>query len=370
MDEIYSCKNDKLKINEQYKELWKLLRYEGKYLPAPKQSKYKQETRRYKGKIGQNGFCYFDNIGPEIKLDYNYDHQVYWKANLDNITVGFYSPCLNLGPNLYLNVDSENNLTTYKNNKGKIIINCHRLFIFLPDFNRKCHHYPQGKYQNIKEITIKLKISTITRNNCNKLKIFNTKSEGIFCHNYSKSKYKKVFKLIRAYYDKTSITFPIISNLSSLPPPTDYNTILAKSAYQNIYSVTTQLQPNVDRDGDYGIIIKRDPGTISSAKIVYQINISPNILTTPDIIVMATYYNGKGYVLHQVNGVDVLNTHSGPYPNDNNIIEGKLLLESAATDITLIVSNSLYGLLPVDGQDPDTLIQFTDVKISYDSISR
>lgn len=348
MSEIYSYQKDKFHIHSQYKELWKLVRSEGKYIPSPSKQISIMNNQKYSGKI-RNNICYFDGIGYEIRLPYQ-NYQIQWKAN-KNIKIGFYSPCRKLGTDLYLNVDENNKLAKYRDKKGIIIIKFGCLVVH--------------SFCSKENVEIELKIAPIIINDYCKLDVFHNKTEGIFQYNILRTKYQKVVQLIKEYYQQTAIHLKLKSG--KLPTTSDYNNILAKSSYQNIFSVTTQIKPVSDRDGFYGIIVKRETGIVSSATINYQITISNNILPSPDVIVIAAYYDGNNYIVHRVNNTEVINDH--PFPV-NNIVIGKLLLESTATDVTLIVTNSLYGLLPIDGQNPDTIINFDKVEISYDSIDR
>ena len=321
-----------------------------------------------------------NNLDGEIQLSINYDYEIKWKIDSKckhKIDVGFYSPYRKFSADrLYLNFDKTTNmLTKFKCHKGKILLSCHVLVIAL------------DKYHKNTNITLTItpiikstnKISYHQLEYCD-IKIFDIKKEGMFYHPIIKGEFKKLYKLVRKYYEFTSIERDnYLHNLKlndRLPKEIDYNGVLSKKSYDSIFTVTTNIQPISDRIGYYGIVIKRDPNLTSSATIYYEFELS-NVLQTPDVIVWAAYYEGeKGYGLHQIydktkgQDVDVMNIHNGPYSNNNNYITGQLDLESTAVDITLILGNSLYGLLPINGRDPNTIVQFKKFEIRYNNIER
>jgi hypothetical protein len=390
---LYSYDNKELVINESFRELWSVMKFTGKYINLPEQTeqiiKKIPNQITMTGKLMKDKKFYFNqepdafivnNLGNEIQLSINYDYEIKWKIHSKckhKINIGFYSPYRKFSTDrLYLNFDKNTNtLTKFKCHKGKILINTHILVIAL------------DKYHKNTDIT--LTITPIIKNinkipyhqleYCN-VKIFDIKKEGMFYHPIIKDEFKKLYKLVRKYYELTSIERD--NNLKSLDPndrlpkEIDYNGVLSKKSYEPIFSVTTNIQPISDRIGYYGIVIKRDPNVTSSATIYYEFKLS-NVLQTPDVIVWAAYYEGEnGYGLHQIydknkgQDVDVMNIHNGPYPNDNNYIIGQLDLESTAVDITLIIGNSLYGLLPINGRDPNTIVEFKKFEIQYNNIER
>lgn len=416
---LYSLDNKKLTINDPFRELWSILKFRGKYISLPEQTeqiiKNIPNQTIMVGKLCKDKKFYFDKIsddinifGNEIQLSIDYDYEIQWeiKSNCKNkIDVGFYSPYRKFSSDrLYLNFDKNNNgLTKYKCHTGKILINCHILVIAI------------DKYHSDTEIilTIKPIIKNVNKSSyhqieyCN-VKIFDIKKEGMFYRPSIKKEFKKLYNLVRKYYEFTSIERSNYQNISKfnnssnlllpnneipikslpnfkcsvegetllLPKEIDYIGVLSKKSYESIFTVTSNIQPISDRIGYYGIIIKRDPDIISSATIYYEFELS-NILQTPDVIVAAAYYEGdKGYVLHQIydkninKDVYVMNIHDGPYPSNNNYISGRLELESTAVDITLIIGNSLYGILPTNGRDPNTIIQFKKFDIQYNNIER
>lgn len=374
MQPIYTQKDDKLIIHEPYNELWSMMRCRGKYISPVKTKNCKLSTDKliFKGKLTDNNKFYFDSVGTEIQLSVDYDYDIKWKVKnikCNKIKVGFYSPYRKFSSDrLYLNVDKNtNNLTIFEHHKGEILINCNILVIAT---NK---HYD--------DLIIKLKITPKLKikHNTN-LKIFDIIQEGIFSRSIIKDDFKKLYYLVRKYYELTSIIRDKSSHYSNnLPKEIEYKNLLAKNSYESIFTVTTKIEPSSDRIGSYGIIVKREQGLVSSATINYEIILSHNILKTPDIIVMAAYYEGdRGYVLHQIydkklsKDVYVMNTHTGPYPYDHkgDNISGSLKLESTAIDITLIISNSLYGILPINGQDPNTIVKFVKFDIQYDDVER
>jgi hypothetical protein len=406
MLQLYSRDDKILTINDPFRELWSILKFRGKYILLPEQTeqiikKIPKQTIIV-GKLCKDKKFYFDNIsddinifGNEIQLSIDYDYEIQWeiKSTCKNkINVGFYSPYRKFSfDRLYLNFDKNNNeLTKYKCHMGKILINCHILVLAL------------DKYHSDTEIilTINPIIKKMNKLSCHQLeycnvKIFDIKKEGMFYRPLIKKEFKKLYNLVRKYYEFTSIERSNHQNISkyiyeslpnsklpnskcpleSLPKEIDYIGVLSKKSYESIFTVTSNIQPISDRIGYYGIIIKRDPNIISSATIYYEFELS-DILQTPDVIVAAAYYEGdKGYVLHQIydkiknEDVYVMNIHNGPYSN-NNIITGQLDLESTAVDITLIIGNSLYGILPTNGRDPNKIVQFKKFDIQYNNIER
>lgn len=414
---LYSYDDKELIINESFSELWSVMKFRGKYINLPEQTeeiiKKIPEQITMSGKLMKDKKFYFNqeqnqlivnNLGNEIQLSINYDYEIKWKIHSKckhKTNIGFYSPYRKFSTDrLYLNFDKNTNtLTKIKCHKGKILINTHILVIAL------------DKYHKNTDIT--LTITPIIRNTnkipyhqleyCN-VKIFDIKKEGMFYHPIIKDEFKKLYKLVRKYYEFTSIErhnniknpnyndrlpkkidyndhlpktkFQVDDPNDHLPKEIDYNGVLSKKSYEPIFSVTTNIQPISDRIGYYGIVIKRDPNVTSSATIYYEFKLS-NVLQTPDVIVWAAYYEGEnGYGLHQIydknkgQDVNVMNIHNGPYSNDNNNIIGQLDLESTAVDITLIVGNSLYGLLPINGRDPNTIVEFKKFEIQYNNIIR
>jgi len=408
---LYSYDDKELIINESFSELWSVMKFTGKYITLPEQTdeiiKKIPEQITISGKLMKDKKFYFNqesdelivnNLGSEIQLSINYDYEIKWKIDSkckQKINVGFYSPYRKFSTDrLYLNFDKTSNaLSKFNCHKGKILLNCHILVVALDKYH--------------KNTDIMLTITPIIKNT-NKIpyhqleycdiKIFDIKKEGMFYRPMIKDEFKKLYKLVRKYYEYTSIErhnnpsylfdnryqinnspktkFQVDDPNDRLPKEIDYNGVLSKKSYDSIFTVTTNIQPISDRIGYYGIVIKRDPNVTSSATIYYEFELS-NVLQTPDVIVWAAYYEGeKGYGLHQIydktkgQDVDVMNVHNGPYPNDNNYITGQLDLESIAVDITLIIGNSLYGLLPINGRDPNTIVKFKKFEIRYDNIER
>jgi hypothetical protein len=397
---LHSFDDKKLIINDPFRELWSILKFRGKYIPLPEQTeqiiKNIPNQKIIVGKLCKDKKFYFNNIsddinifGNEIQLSIDYDYEIKWKIKSkckDKINVGFYSPYRKFSSDrLYLNFDKNNKkLTKYKCYKGKILINCHILIIAL------------DKYHLDTDIilTINPIIKNVNKLSCHQIeycdvKIFDIKKEGIFYRPLIRKEFKKLYNLVREYYEFTSIERSNYQDITkfdlfllnnkyiydSLPKEIDYTGVLSKKSYESIFTVTSNIQPISDRIGYYGIVIKRDPNIISSATVYYEFELS-NILQTPDVIVAAAYYEGdKGYVLHQIydkiknEDVYVMNVHNGPY-SDSNIITGQLDLESTAVDITLIIGNSLYGILPTNGRDPNKIIQFKKFDIQYCNIER
>jgi len=186
-------------------------------------------------------------------------------------------------------------------------------------------------------------------------------------------KFKKLSALVKKSYDVTSIKDPIyVSIQKSLNfKSVTYNNILSKDSFQSIFTVTTQILPETDRRGFYGIAINKSQDLKTSARVNYKFQLSDEIITTPDVIVTAVYFNSGRYSEHRVKDQVVSKTHHGPYPSqDKKYLEGTLLLESTAIDVALLISNSLYGLLPTNGEDPDNIVKFIEVSISYDMLTR
>jgi len=393
MLQLYSYNNNKLIINDSFSELWSIMKFRGKYIQFPEQidQKIKLIPNKViiKGKLHKDKKFHFtntlndiiiNNSDNEIQLSVDYDYEIEWKinSNCKHINIGFYSPYRKFSiDRLYLNFDkNQNKLTKYGCHTGKILISCHMLVIALDQYHSKTDIV----------LTITPIIKNISKLLCHQIeycgvKIFDIKKEGIFYRPSIKKEFKKLYNLVREYYEFTSIernikSISIDNHLYALPKEIDYTGMLTKMSYESIFTVTSNIQPVSDRIGYYGIIIKRDPNIISSATIYYEFELS-NIRKTPDVIVMAAYYEGdKGYVLHQIydkvknKDVYVMNTHNGPYPNNNNYIIGQLDLESTSVDITLIIGNSLYGILPTEGKDPNTIIQFKKFDIQYNNIER
>lgn len=391
MISLYSYDNKKLVINDSFSELWSIMKFRGKYIQIPDQIndivKKIPEKITIKGKLHRNKKFYFNqkscdiilsNFDNEIQLSIDYDYEIEWEIKSKcKICIGFYSPYRKFSSDrLYLNFDKiQNKLTKYKSQTGKILISCHMLTI------------ASDKYHPDTEIILTINpilksTKNIDNSSYNKLeycgvKIFDIKKEGVFYRPIIKKEFKKLYNLVKQYYEYTSIKryskciLNNLNNLNNLPKEIDYTGMLSKKSYESIFTVTSHIEPASDRIGYYGVIIKRDPTKISNATIYYEFELS-NILQTPDVIVMAAYYEGdKGYVLHQIYDKDkqkyvyVMNTHTGPYPSNNNYISGNLELETTAVDITLLIGNSLYGILPTGGRDPNTIVKFTKFEIKY-----
>lgn len=410
MLQLYSYDNNKLIINDLFTELWSILKFRGKYIHLPEQTRQMKRTLPSRiiisGKLAKDKKFYFNetsdlikNFGYEMQLSVDYDYEIEWeiKSNCKtNIDIGFFSPYRKFSTDrLYLNFDKNHNeLTKYRCRTGKFLVSCHILVVALDKYHPN--------------IDIILTIDPIIKNTNTSLhqisycgvKVFDIKKEGIFYRPLIKKEFKKLYNLVREYYEFTSIKRNNYQNLIKnspieniydhlpnikcpveggnllLPKEIDYTGVLSKKSYESIFTVTSDIQPASDRVGYYGIIIKRDPSIKSSATIYYEFELS-NILRTPDVIVSAAYYEGdRGYVLHQIydknkgKDVYVMNTHTGPYSGSNNYISGELDLESTAVDITLIIGNSLYGILPTNGRDPNTILKFTKFDIQYNNIER
>lgn len=386
---VYSKNADKLIIHEPFEELWSLLRMQGLYIPQPtilKTTNTLPKAINIRGTIQSNHKCYFNksldnsfitNLGYELDLSHEYNYEIQWaiKSN-DKLTLGFYSPIRKFNNDrLYLNVDNNHKLSVYKNNKGITTLNCNTLVVAVNKYeqNTKISLTITPKH---KIINIKPRDSIIIPG-CYRVEVFDIKNEGFYYNMIVRKQFKMLYSLVRKYYEYTSIKRNKLLILKDVLPQTiDYNNVLSKESYQSIFTVTTQIEPVTDRRGYYGIVIKRISGTISSATIYYQFSISENIMTTPDVIVTAAYYdtNSGTYSPHQIydgkQDINVLNIHNGPYPKSNNIIDGYLKLESTAVDIVLLIGNSLFGILPEDGENPDNLIQFTKFEIKYDNVER
>jgi hypothetical protein len=421
---LYEYDDKNLTIHKPFRELWSIMKCKGEYIlpPTPVESLIKMipDQITVNGTIMPNKQFYFsDNLheecpylkilGNELHFSVEYDYEIQWAINNNVNELGFYSPYRKFSSDrLYLNYDkNKQKLTKYKCKSGKILISCNILVIAISDINGMI-----GKNSKNNNITLKIcpiakhqNIGNVEHFGYCKIQVFDIKREGIFYRPIVKPEFKKLYCLVRKYYEITSIKrkynlklnikhnlminkmvkHSILPNTSDrynevhsiIPKEIDYTNILSKSSYESIFTVTTKAQPSSDRMGYYGIVIKREPGVISSATVYYEFKLSTNILQTPDVFVMAAYYEGdKGYVLHQIydkkEGKDiyVMNVHEGPYPNDKNYISGNLDLESTATDITLIIGNSLYGILPTNGQNPDTIIEFKKFDIKYTNIDR
>ena len=396
MLELYSYNNDKLVINDAFSKLWSIMKFRGKYIQLPDQIdqmiKFIPNKVTIKGTLHKDKKFYFtdtindiiiNNYGNEIQLSVDYDYEIEWEINskCKHMNVGFYSPYRKFSVDrLYLNFDkNQNKLTKFKCNTGKILINCHILVIAL------------GKYHS--NVDIILTINPIIKNNlttrylnneyCD-VKIFDIKKEGIFYRLLIREEFKKLYKLVRKYYEFTSIErnnnlYKDIwdSKYSILPKEIDYQGMLTKMYYDSILTFTSNIRPSTDRVGYYGVVIKRDPNIISSATVYYEFQLS-NIHKTDDIIVIAAYYQeNEGYVPHQIYDkntnkyIDVKKVYDkGPYNDENNYIKGQLDLESTSTDVTLIITNSYYGILPIKGKDPNSIVQFKKFDIQYNNIQR
>lgn len=394
---LYSYENDKLIIHDPFCELWSIMKCKGKYIlpPEPPNNIIANVPDKIKivGCLSSDKYFYF-NESSEISLPINYDYEIKWKiTSKHKHNIGFYSPYRKFNSNrLYLNYDKySKKLTKFDYKSGKMLINCNILIVKL---DKIC------KFND--NTTITLTINPIIKSDMTisnpklmidycKIQIFDINKEGIFYRPIIKQEFKELYSLVRKHYESTSIKrkFTIsnninnylrafqLDNIKDLPKVVDYNNVLSKSSYQSIYSVTTEIKPIDDRVGYYGIVIKHDQKIISSATIIYEFKLSENILQTPDIIVMAAFYEGnKGYALHQIydkinkKEVYVMNIHDGPYPKNNNLISGKLQLESTAADITLILGNSLFGILPTNGENPNNIIKFTKFEIQYENVER
>jgi len=395
----YDYDNNNLIINEPFNELWSIMKFKGKYIQFPEE---KEEVLKklpdkviMNGKLRKDKKFYFknqindiitNNYGNEIQLSVDYEYEIQWEINCkckcghNNIDVGFYSPYRKFSNDrLYLNFDkNKNELAKYKNLSGMIKINCHILVIAL------------NKYHSNTDINLiitpkikKTDISSFHNMEYCKVKIFDLKKDGIFYYLEIKKEFKKLYKLVKKYYELNSIErniykYHICSKNKfdiNLPKDISYTGILTKMSYGDILSFTSNIQPINDRVGYYGIIIKRDPNVISSATIYYEFELS-NIRETRDVIVYAGYYQAsEGYAIHQIykdnEYIDVKKIHEekdGPYPSKSNYITGELKLESSSVDVILIISNSLYGILPINENLP--IGRFTKFKVEYDNVQR
>ena len=427
MLQLYSYDNKKLIINDSFSELWSIMKFRGKYIEFPKPIgdiiKKIPEKIIYLGKLNKDRKFYFRNIsndviintcGNEIQLSVDYDYEIEWEINSKckcktKIDIGFYSPYRKFSNDrLYLNFDkNQKKLTKYSCLSGKILIDCHILVIALNKY-----HHKTNIILTINPILKNSDISSLSNIEYCKVKIFDLKKDGIFYIPLIKKEFKKLYKSVRKYYEFTSIernnnkflskgrdgflpndkpqkmcTFSVDDSFknhlsveesnSLLPKEIDYTGILSKMSYdyRSILSFTYNIQPITDRIGYYGIIIKRDPNIISSATINYEFELN-NIYKTDDIIVKAAYYQpGEGLVLHQrcdkkTNKCVYVNNYfnDGPYPIKSNYISSQLILESTAVDIVLIITNSFYGILPVNEHLP--IGKFTKFNIEYDNIQR
>lgn len=395
MLQLYSYDNNKLIINDSFSQLWSIMKFKGKYIRFPEETEQIIKTIPnkvvMKGKLSKNKKFYFNetsndiiinNFGNEIQLSVDYDYEIEWEIkshckNNNNNNIGFYSPYRKFSTDrLYLNFDKKcKKLTEYKSDTGKFLISCHILVIALDKY-----HSDTDIILNINPI-----MKNINKQQCHQLeycnvKVFDVKKEGIFYRPLIKEEFKKLYCLVRKHYEITSIERSNYKHLTKegyllLPKEVDYTQMLTKISYGSIFTLTSNIQPISDRIGYYGIIIKRDPNIISSATIYYEFEFS-NIRETQDIIVTAAYYQAnEGYVPHQIYDknknkyVYVMNTcDNGPYPNKNNYITGQLDLESTSVDIILIISNSLYGLLPINENFP--IGKFNKFNIEYNNIER
>jgi hypothetical protein len=386
MLDLYSYDNNELIINQPFSELWSIMKYRGKYIKLPEQVDQivtkNPDKIVIEGKLHKDKKFHFDSnihniYGDEIQLSIDFQYEIEWeiKSKCKHINVGFYSPYRKFSNDrLYLNFDkNQNMLTKYNCHKGKILIDCHILTIALD----KYHH----------DTTILLTINPIIKDNNNistfhnieycKVKVFDVKQEGIYHRLVIKDEFKKLYKLVRKYYQCSSIKrSKHLANKFLLPKEIDYTNMLTKMSYNQILTFTSEIQPINDRVGYYGVIVKRDPNITSSATIYYQFELS-NFIQTNDVIVIAAYYQpNEGYVPHQIFDKNsnkyryVQNLHNGPYNDSNNLISGNLDLESTATDITLIITNSLYGILPIHGKDPNKIVRFSKFVIDYNNIDR
>ena len=429
MLQLYSYDNKKLVINDLFSELWSILKFRGKYIHFPLQTRQQIIPNKIimSGKLAKDKKFYFNetydlikNFGYEMQLSIDYDYEIGWEIKSScktNLDIGFYSPYRKFNRDrLYLNFDKNHNeLTKYKCSTGKFLVSCHILVVALDKYhpnvdiiltinpiNKSINgsSFHQINYTNRCSDSRISGTSQMFRINYCGVKIFDIKKEGIFYRPLIKKEFKKLYNLVKEYYEFTSIERNNYQTLTknllveipseslpnvkcsvgipseSLPTEIDYTGVLSKKSYESIFTVTSNIQPSSDRVGYYGIIIKRDPNVKSSATIYYEFELS-NILRTPDVIVSAAYYEGdQGYVLHQIydknkgKDVYVMNTHTGPYSDSNNYISGQLDLESTAVDITLIIGNSLYGILPTNGRDPNTILKFTKFDIQYNDVER
>lgn len=410
MLQLYSYDNKKLIINDSFRELWSVMKFRGKYIQFPEPINDIIEKIPEKiilsGKLNKDRKFYFSNIsndviintcGNEIQLSVNYDYEIEWKINSKckcktKIDIGFYSPYRKFSNDrLYLNFDkNRKKLTKYSCLSGKLLIDCHILVIALNKY-----HHNTNIILTINPILKNTDISSLSNIEYCKVKIFDVKKDGIFYRPLIKKEFKKLHKLVRKYYEFTSIErnnnkclskerddsfknhLSVQRSYSLLPKEIDYTGLLSKMSYdyRSILSFTYNIQPITDRIGYYGVIIKRDPNIISSATINYEFELN-NIYKTDDIIVKAAYYQpGEGLILHQrcdknTNKCVYVNNPftDGPYPIKSNYISGELILESTAVDIVLIITNSFYGILPVNEHLP--IGKFTKFNIEYDNIQR
>ena len=393
MLQLYSYDNKKLIINDHFSELWSIMKFKGKYIRFPEEPEQIIKTIPnkvvIKGKLSKDKKFNFNetsndiiinSINNEIQLSIDYDYEIEWKVNSnckDKINIGFYSPYRKFSVDrLYLNFDkNQNKLTKYECHSGKILINCHILVIALDKY-----HADTNIILTINPVIKHINKQQCHQSQCCSIKVFDVKKEGIFYRPLIKQEFKKLYCLVRKHYKITSIERSNYKHLTKegyllLPKEVDYTQMLTKISYGSIFTLTSNIQPISDRIGYYGIIIKRDPNIISSATIYYEFELS-NIRETQDIIVTAAYYQtNEGYVPHQIYDknknkyVYVMNTYDrGPYPNKNNYITGQLDLESTSIDIILIISNSLYGLLPINENFP--IGKFNKFNIEYNNIQR
>lgn len=371
---VYSKNQDgTIIIYEPFSSLWAILRNNGRYVAFPELpfSTIPPGTMKFRGVSNAEGLCVFDQDQIDLVMkDYNCAYEVRWKSS--STYIEFYSPIRQYSNDrLYLNVDNDNQLTSYDDKRSQCIMKFVRLVV---------KTQPQTKIQ--------LKIRPVVHSaiedhspylkychngSKHKVRVFDVVRDGVFYDLTPVGKFKKLSALVKKSYDVTSIKDPIyVSIQKSLTfKSVTYNNILSKEYFQSIFTVTTQILPEMDRRGVYGIAINKSQDLKTSARVNYKFQLSEEIITTPDVIVTAVYFNSGRYSEHRVKDQVVSKTHQGPYPSrDKKYLEGTLLLESTAIDVALLISNSLYGLLPTNGEDPDDIVKFIEVSISYDMVTR
>ena len=374
---IYSCYNDgTIRFHSPFRYLWYLFRTGRKHIVPPILPSFDPPKEiKLKGRADSNGLVIFNNNVELVMKDYYGRYKVSWKT--DSNTISFYSPLRDFNPNrLYLNVDSKNRLSTYSGN-GSCVLSFIRLAVKTEPGSEVRLRISPDTSMNLSQDLTHLRFEV--DNTKHKVRVYNRKQKGSSYELIPQGKFKELYRLARKTFEVKSIEFPVLQSIIKMKSKSSmkYTNIYSKDSFQSIFTVTTQIEPAKDRRGYYGIAIQKSPDLSTSARVGYRFRLSKNILPSPDVIVTAIYYDSNGeYTEHKVydpkskQNITVSKTHLGPYPSNNNIFEGELLLESTAIDVALIVSNSLYGLLPENGEDPDEIVKFEEIMISYDNMRR
>ncbi|CAK7994555.1 Hypothetical protein POVR1_LOCUS79 [uncultured virus] len=373
---IYSSHCDgTITIHQPFRQLWLILRAVGKYVTPPNIPPliYPVQTMTFHGTSCEDGMCLFDENKAELVMkDYQCTYKVSWKTSPPS-PISFYSPIRQYSNDrLYLNVDDKNRLSSYDESTHHCVMKFVRLVVKTQPGT--CIHLKVQPIFAETNLQPPIHLRYCYEGIAHKVRVFDVVRHGAFYELVPHGAFKKLCKLVKKTYEIRSIQEPIYQPLTcnlQIFPPTTYHHILSKESFQCIFTVTTQILPKRDRRGYYGIVIRKSSDMSTAARVDYKFQLSQEIITTPDVIVTAVYFDSNQYSEHKVGTQVVSKTHLGPYPNGKLVIlEGTLHLESTAVDVALLISNSLYGLLPENGEEPDNIVKFLEVTISYENVRR